>query len=275
MNHETLDDAVKGCAIVKAFLSKGLEILDGLRGDLGPELDGHFVDIYRKHATTNHVTQCSTERLWPGLFVTGTGSGKVLRDTFVAVAGYYSLDLFVDWYGGIWDAFGQVFTFPPSFSSHRFSGYSLGFSLTIPLSNRAAAADHDRAITERQLSISKINGILQQILLDVRNALTQVDMTRAKIETSELTRQLAEQRMEAERTKFDLGTSTLRFVLEEQRNVAQAQTAEVQSYVNFTKALVDLDKAMGLTLKRNNIEIDKALQPPAVASGAPVGRGAN
>ncbi|TMB66704.1 MAG: VTT domain-containing protein [Chloroflexi bacterium] len=32
-------------------------------------------------------------------------SGKVLRDTFVAVAGYYSLDLFVDWHGGIWDAF--------------------------------------------------------------------------------------------------------------------------------------------------------------------------
>jgi membrane protein YqaA with SNARE-associated domain len=31
-------------------------------------------------------------------------SGKVLRDTVVAVAGYYSLDLFVDWYVGIWDA---------------------------------------------------------------------------------------------------------------------------------------------------------------------------
>src|SRR6266550_3988579 len=35
-------------------------------------------------------------------------SGKVLRDTVVAVAGYYSLDLFVDWYGGIWDAFVSV-----------------------------------------------------------------------------------------------------------------------------------------------------------------------
>lgn len=32
-------------------------------------------------------------------------SGKVLRDTVVAVAGYYSLGLFVDWYGGIWNAF--------------------------------------------------------------------------------------------------------------------------------------------------------------------------
>ena len=91
------------------------------------------------------------------------------------------------------------------------------------------------------------------------------------------TRELAQQTLEAEQIKFDLGTSTLRFVLEEQRNVAQAETAELQSLVNFTKALVDLDKAMGLTLKRNNIDIEKALQPPppSVASVTPVGRGAN
>jgi outer membrane protein TolC len=56
-------------------------------------------------------------------------------------------------------------------------------------------------------------------------------------------------------------------VLEEQRNLAQAQTTELQSLVSFNKALVDLDKAMGLTLVRNNVQIDKALQPtPAVAS---------
>jgi outer membrane protein TolC len=176
--------------------------------------------------------------------------------------------------GGVFDELGQIFTFPPSFTNHRYSGYSLGFSLTIPLSNKAAAADHDRAVTERQLSESKYNSTVQQILLEVRNALTQVDMTRAKIETSTLTRQLAEQQAEAEQTKFDLGTSTLRFVLEEQRNLAQAQTAELQSLVNFTKAIVDLDKSMGLTLKRNNIEIDKTLQSP-VASTTPASRNGN
>ncbi len=35
-------------------------------------------------------------------------SGKVLRDMTVAFAGYYSLDLFADWYGGIWDTFVSV-----------------------------------------------------------------------------------------------------------------------------------------------------------------------
>jgi len=175
--------------------------------------------------------------------------------------------------GGVFDAFGDVFGLP-SLSTHRYTGYSLGASLTIPLSNRAANADRDRAVTEKQLSQSRMNGTVQQILLDVRNALTQVDVTRARIETSQSTRDYAEQQLVAEQTKFDLGTSTLRFVLEEQRNVAQARSAELQSVVNFTKALVDLDKAMGLTLKRNNIEVEKALQPTSVASKAqPVGNG--
>ena len=134
----------------------------------------------------------------------------------------------------------------------------------IPLSNKAQQADYDRALNEHRLSESKFNVTAQAIALEVRNALTQVEMNRARIETAQTTRELAEQRLEAEQTKFSLGTSTLRFVLEEQRNVAQAQTNELQNVVNFTKSLVDLDKAMGLSLKKNNIEIDKTLGQVAV-----------
>src|SRR5262245_8102125 len=158
--------------------------------------------------------------------------------------------------GGITDAFGQLF-------GYGYTGYSLGFSLTIPLNNKAAEADHDRALTEQRLSQSRQDVTAQQIALEVRNALTQVEMNRARIETAKTTRELAAQKMDAEQTKFNLGTSTLRFVLEEQRNVAQAETNEVQSIVNFTKSLVDLDKAMGMTLSRNHIEIDKTLNPVA------------
>jgi hypothetical protein len=41
--------------------------------------------------------------------------------------------------------------------------------------------------------------------------------------------------------------------------VAQAQTDELQSLVNYTKSLVDFDRAIGMTLKKNNIEIEKGL----------------
>jgi outer membrane protein TolC len=154
--------------------------------------------------------------------------------------------------GGVVDAFQQLF-------GYGYTGYSVGFSLVIPLSNKANQADHDRALNEQRLSQSKIDVTAQQIALDVRNALTQVEMNRARIETAQVTRQLAQQKLEAEQTKFSLGTSTLRFVLEEQRNVAQAETNELQNVVNFTKSFVDLDKAMGMTLRKNNIEVDKTL----------------
>jgi outer membrane protein len=160
--------------------------------------------------------------------------------------------------GGLGTAFAQIF-------GYNYGGYSVGFNLTIPLRNRAAQGDNARAATDKRIAESRITAQAQQIALEVRNALTQVDMNRAKIEAAQKARELAEQRLSAEQKKFDLGASTIRFVLEEQRNVAQAQTDELQSLVNYTKSLVDVDRATGMTLKKNNIEIEKALNPGATA----------
>ena len=160
--------------------------------------------------------------------------------------------------GGLGTAFGQIF-------GYNFGGYSVGFNLTVPLRNRAAQGDNARAATDKRIAESRITAQAQQIALEVRNALTQVDMNRAKIEAAQKARELAEQRLSAEQKKFDLGASTIRFVLEEQRNVAQAQTDELQSLVNYTKSLVDVDRATGMTLKRNNIEIEKELNPGTTA----------
>jgi outer membrane protein TolC len=159
-----------------------------------------------------------------------------------------------DLVGGLGTAFGQVF-------SYNYNGYSAGVSVQIPLRNRAAQADNARAATDRRISENRLTAQAQQIALEVRNALTQVDMNKARIEAAQKARELAERRLDAEQKKFDLGASTIRFVLEEQRNVAQAQTDEIQSLINYTKSLVDFDRATGMTLKKNNIEIEKTLNP--------------
>ena len=96
-------------------------------------------------------------------------------------------------------------------------------------------------------------------MLEVRNAYTQIQKNEARVTTTRITRELAVRRLEAEQKKFDLGTSTIRFVLEEQRNLAQAETDEIEALVNYTKALVAYDRAIGNTLQRNNIEIQKQL----------------
>src|SRR5262249_36195299 len=144
----------------------------------------------------------------------GTGGTQIIRNSLAG-----SANTIIP--GGIGSAFNQLF-------SYSYTGYSLGFSFVIPLSNKAAEADYEPSLNEQRLSKSKLDVTAQQIALDVRNALTQVEMNRARIETAQATREFAVQKMEAEQEKFNLGTSTLRFVLEEQRNVAQAQTNELQ-----------------------------------------------
>jgi outer membrane protein TolC len=158
-----------------------------------------------------------------------------------------------DLLGGLGTAFGQLF-------NYNYTGYSVGVSVQIPLRNRAAQADNARAATDKRIAENRLTAQAQQIALEVRNALTQVEMNKARIEAAQKARELAERRLDAEQKKFDLGASTIRFVLEEQRNVAQAQTDEIASLVNYTKSLVDFDRATGMTLKKNNIEIEKTLK---------------
>jgi outer membrane protein len=169
--------------------------------------------------------------------------------------------------GGLGDAFGTLF-------GYNYTGYSVGFNLSIPLSNKSVQADYSKALTDKQALLAKRNRLIQQIALEVRNANSQVVMNRARITAAERSLELANMQLEAEQKKFQLGTSQLRFVLQEQQNVTAAQTSQVQALVNYSKALVDYDRAVGRTLRKNNVEIDKQLQVIEATEGAHSGRSA-
>jgi outer membrane protein TolC len=164
--------------------------------------------------------------------------------------------------GGLTDAFGQLF-------GYNYTGYQVGFNLTIPLSNKSVRAEYSKSLTDKQALLARRNRIVQQIALEVRNANSQVEMNRARITAAEKALELATMQLQAEQKKFQLGTSQLRFVLQEQQSVTAAQTSQVQALVNYAKALVDYDKAVGRTLRKNSIEIDKQLQVATAGSAAP------
>jgi outer membrane protein TolC len=213
-----------------------------------PEMRQAILDLKNKDLD---VTYTKNQKL-PVFDITGSynqnGTGGTQRRGFLL--GAPPLNPAVP--GGVFDAFGQLF-------SYGYNGFSAGFSLVIPLNNKAANADYDRAVTDQRMSQSKIDTTAQQIALDVRTTLVQVGMYKARIDTAKIARELAQRKLEAEQEKFNLGTSTIRFVLDEQNNVLQAETNELQTVVNFTKSLVDLDRSMGMTLRKNNIELEKTL----------------
>jgi outer membrane protein len=142
----------------------------------------------------------------------------------------------------------------------NFPDYAIGFSLNIPLRNRSAQADMIRdELSLRQQQIRQ-QQLTNQIRVDVQNALIAVQQARAQYQAASKQRVLQEQTLEAEQKKYALGASTVFFVIQYQRDLAQAQSAEVSALAAYTKARVGLERSTGQTLPANNIVIDEALR---------------
>ena len=62
------------------------------------------------------------------------------------------------------------------------------------------------------------------------------------------------------RRRLALGASTIYNVILEQRDLAQAQSAEVTALSSYSRARVQLDMATGETLRANNITVEEAFQ---------------
>jgi outer membrane protein len=143
--------------------------------------------------------------------------------------------------------------------SFGFPEYAFGISLTIPLKNKSAEADFGRASYELRQSQARLALQEQQIALQVRNAHTVLEMNRARIDAATRTRQLQERTLDAENKKYQLGASTIRFVLQEQTNLSIDQTNEVRALVDYIKSKISLATAQGRLLQDFNIQVEDVL----------------
>src|SRR3989454_468889 len=143
--------------------------------------------------------------------------------------------------------------------SAQFPEYASGVSLVMPLRNRAAQADNLRArLEQQQLQVSE-QRLRQQVELEVRQAMVNLTQGRAQVEAANEALNLAGQVLDAERTKFESGVSTTYNVILRQRDLAAAREAQISASATYAKALVELHRSTGGTLKENGIELRDAL----------------
>ncbi len=154
--------------------------------------------------------------------------------------------------GGFGNAMDQVIR-------RNFPDYSLGFQLNIPLRNRSAQAD--MVIDQLSIRQSELNEQkqLNQLRVDIQNSVVALTQARARHQAAVKERELQEQTLDAEQKKYALGASTVFFVIQYQRDLAQAQSNEVAALNAFAKAKTDLYRVTGETLQVNNIEITEAM----------------
>ena len=87
------------------------------------------------------------------------------------------------------------------------------------------------------------------------NAALQLRSIQERIEAAIAARELAEQQLEAEETKFEVGTTTSFFVVQAQRDLATAQDAELRAILDYQKALIEFERAQETSLNRSGISI--------------------
>ena len=75
------------------------------------------------------------------------------------------------------------------------------------------------------------------------------------MQAAQAARELAQKTLEAEQSKFEVGMSTNYNVILTQRDLATAQSNELQSILNYRKALVELERVQSTTLSNLGITV--------------------
>ena len=138
--------------------------------------------------------------------------------------------------GGLPDTLGQVF----GFSS---PGYGAGVQVTLPIRSTQARAQLADSLVARTRDRYTVRQTEQQIALDVKQAITSIDLASATIDSAKLARDLAQKNVDAEQQKYELGTITAFEVLDSQSRLSAAESSLLNAYVGYQEAFVNYRRA--------------------------------
>jgi outer membrane protein len=156
-------------------------------------------------------------------------------------------------HGGLSDALKNVF-------QNQFPTYAVGLNLTLPVRNRSAQSDSARAQLDQRQQTVQYRQTENTIVINVRNALIALQQDRAQVAAAEKARTLAQQTLDAEQKKYQLGSSTSYNVVLRSRDLTAAQGTALRAQANLAEALVNFNQAMGRTLEVNHITVADALR---------------
>jgi outer membrane protein len=138
--------------------------------------------------------------------------------------------------GGYGDALGLLRRLDfPSWNMQLNFSYNIGGS--------QAEAQHARARVQRNQSQTRLRALELQVATEVTNAALQVQSNLKRVEAARAARELAEKRLEAEQSKFEVGMSTNFFVVQAQRDLRDAQNTELRAMADYRKSLVTFERA--------------------------------
>jgi outer membrane protein TolC len=120
--------------------------------------------------------------------------------------------------------------------------WNMQLNLSYPIGASAAEATYARARVQLNQSNAQLRALELTVATEVTNAALQVESSLKRYEAASAARGLAETRLMAEQSRFEVGLSTNFFVVQAQRDLATAQNSELRALLDYRRALVDFQR---------------------------------
>ena len=139
--------------------------------------------------------------------------------------------------------------------ANKYPVVRFGINFNLPLfGDKSASAQYGKSLVEAERLNVQREQIEQGIQVEVRNALQWIRTGEARLRAAAIARENSAKQYESEQRKLDAGQSDIYRVLERQTALTAARSNELRARTELNKAIAELQRATGNTLKANNIE---------------------
>ncbi|MEJ7699907.1 MAG: TolC family protein [Pyrinomonadaceae bacterium] len=138
--------------------------------------------------------------------------------------------------------------------ANRYPTFRAGVQFNIPFGNKAAKAQLGKSLVEGERIKTQREQAEQNIQVEVRNTLQTVRTSEARLRSAAISRENSEKQYASEQRKLDSGQSDIYKVLERQTALTTARSNELRAQTELNKAIAELQRATGNSMKANNVE---------------------
>jgi outer membrane protein len=230
------------------FRPEAIDLEAAVRRALSERTD---LDIAKKNIQANDVTlkylrdQLKPQADFVGTYgLVGLGGTQLVKAPGSGVNG----DTISTIPGGYSDALSTLL-------GSNFPRWTAQVNISYPIGMSSQEASVARARVQLNQVQAQMHQIELQVATDVTNAAINVQSGIERVQAAQAARELAQKTLEAEQSKFEVGMSTNYNVILTQRDLATAQSNELQAILNYRKALVELERLQQTTLSNLNISI--------------------
>jgi outer membrane protein TolC len=142
-----------------------------------------------------------------------------------------------------------------SVDDKEYRDWSVGIEISIPWGS-GGRAGLDKKKLEKMQELLELKRLEQNIILDVRDNVRAIDIQYRQVEAAKLLEEKQRKNYEAQEKRYKAGELSTHDLLDYRFRLAMADLDYIKALIDYNVALIELDKAQGLTLVKNDVALE-------------------